>query len=58
MNEREKVKTYNTADFTALSTQSRVLALLVEFVDGLGASGDFEKRKLLASESSFDLTTR
>lgn len=40
MNERERVKTYNPTDFTALSTQSRVLALLVEFVDGLGASGD------------------
>lgn len=35
-----------------------MLALLVEFVDGLGASGDFEKRKLLASESSFNLTPR
>lgn len=44
-NEREWDKTYNPTDFTALSTQSRVLALLVEFVDGLGASGDFERKK-------------
>lgn len=39
-NEGEQIKTYNPTDFTALSAQSRVLALLVEFVDGLGASGD------------------
>lgn len=35
-----KIKTYNPTNLTALSTQSRVLALLVEFVDRLGASGD------------------
>lgn len=41
-----KIKTYNPTDFTALSTQSRMLALLIEFVDGLGAARDYvEKRK-------------